>query len=165
MEFKRAHCPCLQLAAKLALESVRKEVESSRNARVAQGVHVPGQQQVSRGKGRGRRKAEQVSSKRVNDANLKIGKHVREGAGESINLKCRTRNNRELVRAFSLFNLGHNLLTSPRWRLNQFFFFSQFKRHIQVRQEQRKPNIRKQEKGMAGTAQMDIRYKDERLPK
>ena len=124
MEFKRAHCPCLQLAAKLALESVRKEVESSRNARVAQGVHVPDQQQVSRGKGRGRRKAEQVSSKRVNDANLKIEKHVREGAGESINLKCRTRNNRELVRAFSLFNLGHNLLTSPRWRLNQFFFFT-----------------------------------------
>ena len=45
------------------------------------------------------------------------------------------------------------------------FFLSQFKRQIQVRQEQRKPNIRKQEKGMAGTAQMDIRYKDERLPK
>ena len=149
----------------MALESVRKEVESSRNARAAQGVHVPDQQQVSRGKGRGRRKAEQVSSKRVNDANLKIGKHVREGAGESINLKCRTRNNRELVRAFSLFNLGHNLLTRPRWRFNQFFLSSQFKRQIQVRQEQRKPNIRKQEKGMAGTAQMDIRYKDERLPK
>ena len=29
---------------------------------------------------------------------------------------------------------------------------------IQVRPEQRKPNIKKQEKGMAGTAQMDIRY-------
>ena len=29
---------------------------------------------------------------------------------------------------------------------------------IQVKPEQRKPNIKKQEKGMAGTAQMDIRY-------
>ena len=49
--------------------------------------------------------------------------------------------------------------------VKSILFFSQFKRHIQVRQEQRKPNIKKQEKGMAGTAQMDIRYKDERLPK
>jgi len=30
---------------------------------------------------------------------------------------------------------------------------------MEVRPEQRKPNIKKQEKGMAGTAQMDIRFR------
>ena len=51
----------LQLAAKLALESLRKEVEnSSRVAREGQGVHGGGKQ-AGRGRGRGRRRAEQVS--------------------------------------------------------------------------------------------------------
>jgi len=31
----------------------------------------------------------------------------------------------------------------------------------EVKQEQKKPNIKKQEKGMAGTAQMDIRFRDQ----
>ena len=58
------------------------------------------------------------------------------------------------VETSSLSSLGHNLLKNRRWRLksNDSTFH-----HIQVRPEQRKPNIKKQEKGMAGTAQMDIR--------
>ena len=52
----------LQLAAKLALESVRKEVEnSSRGPKTGQGVHGGGKQ-AARGRGRGRRRGEQVSS-------------------------------------------------------------------------------------------------------
>ena len=51
----------LQLAAKLALESVRKEVEgSNRGAKIGQGVHGGGKQ-ATRGRGRGRRRGEQVS--------------------------------------------------------------------------------------------------------
>ena len=54
----------MQLAAKLALESVRKEVErsnSSMGPKTGQGVHGGGKQ-AARGRGRGRRRGEQVSS-------------------------------------------------------------------------------------------------------
>ena len=52
----------LQLAAKLALESVRKEVEgSSRGAKIGQGVQHGGGKQATRGRGRGRRRGERVS--------------------------------------------------------------------------------------------------------
>ena len=53
----------LQLAAKLALESVRKEVESSRGPKTGQGVHGGGKQ-AGRGRGRGRRR-EEVSSESI----------------------------------------------------------------------------------------------------
>merc|ERR550525_1665551 len=104
-----------ELAAKLALESVRKEVESSRNGRDAQGVHVPGQQQVSRGKGRGRMKAEQDQEQQGIGPSFQPFQPWAQPADES---------------------------------------------EMEVRQEQRKPNIRKQEKGMAGTAQMDIMFRE-----
>ena len=62
------------------------------------------------------------------------------------------------VETSSLSSLGHNLLKNRRWRLKSNDSTSeQTFHHIQVRPEQRKPNIKKQEKGMAGTAQMDIR--------
>jgi len=51
-----------ELAAKLALESVRKEVEGcSRGAKIGQGVQHGGGKQATRGRGRGRRRGEQVS--------------------------------------------------------------------------------------------------------
>ena len=66
----------------------------------------------------------------------------------------------EGVETSSLSSLGHNLLKNQRWRLIAMIQRLHLLKHlhqIQVRPEQRKPNIKKQEKGMAGTAQMDIR--------
>ena len=70
--------PTMQLAAKLALESVRKEIEGSRATRFGQGGHndhqggqaggrgVKQAGQSGRGRGRGRkREEEQVSGKRL----------------------------------------------------------------------------------------------------
>ena len=63
--------PSMQLAAKLALESVRKEIEGSRGTRFGQGGQVGGRGvkqagQSGRGRGRGRkREEEQVSGERL----------------------------------------------------------------------------------------------------
>ena len=67
--------PSMQLAAKLALESVRKEREGSRGTRLCQGGHNDqqggqvggrGVKQSGKGRGRGRkREEEQVSGERL----------------------------------------------------------------------------------------------------
>ena len=74
----RVMLPSMQLAAKLALESVRKEIEGSRETRFGQGGHSDHQGgqaegrgvkqagQSGRGRGRGRkREEEQVSGERL----------------------------------------------------------------------------------------------------
>ena len=143
----------LQLAAKLALESVRKEVEnSSRGPKTGQGVHGGGKQ-AARGRGRGRRRGEQVSSQ-IDSM------HHFWNLYYLYAICFRSRNNMEGVETSSLSSLGHNLLKNQRWRLIAMIQRLHLLKHlhqIQVRPEQRKPNIKKQEKGMAGTAQMDIR--------
>ena len=82
--FSRVMLPSIQLAAKLALESVRKEIEGSRATGFGQGGHndhqvglndhqggqvggrgVKQAGQSGRGRGRGKKKEEQVSGGRL----------------------------------------------------------------------------------------------------
>ena len=101
-----AEClPCyLQLAAKLALESVRKEVEgSSRGAKIGQGVQHGGGKQATRGRGRGRRRGEQVSKSFCVILGIEV-------------CSCRSWNSKVELETSSLSSLGLNLLKNQTWR-------------------------------------------------